>query len=325
MRLLPQTLHRLRQRAFRLRAEDSLPHTISHQRLYIVPTQRGLAFLLALLLMLIASINYALSLGYALCFLLTGLFAATLLHTYRNMAGLTIQSIESEPCFVGQQVRFRIRVSNQRDRDCLGLRMSTAQARLGNLRVQAQSAQSVALTPAAQHRGWQSLGRLTLQSDWPLGLWTCWSYVHVPATGLVYPAPETPAPDLPSSAGESGAGRRRQDLQGDVSGLRPYQPGDSLGSIAWKTAARGQTLQVRDHDSPSGAAFTHLSLRETGRIDTEAQLSRLCAWVMLAEGRRQSYSLELPSLQLPRGQGSEQQRQALQALALHEPAFRQAS
>jgi len=66
------------QRAFRARAEDYLPHKVSHQRIYIVPSKRGAAFVLTLLLMLIASINYSLSLGYALSFVLTGLFAATL-------------------------------------------------------------------------------------------------------------------------------------------------------------------------------------------------------------------------------------------------------
>ena len=57
------TLSHIWQRLFRTRALDLLPHKVEHQRIYILPTRRGWAFLAALLLMLIASINYALSLS----------------------------------------------------------------------------------------------------------------------------------------------------------------------------------------------------------------------------------------------------------------------
>ena len=69
------------QRFFRARPEDVLPLKIEHQRIYIVPSKRGLAFLTALAVCLIASINYQLNLGYALSFLLSGLFFASSLHT----------------------------------------------------------------------------------------------------------------------------------------------------------------------------------------------------------------------------------------------------
>ena len=105
---IKQAAGRLRQRIFRSRAEDTLPHVVTHQRVYIVPTKRGFAFLLALLLMLIASVNYALSLGYALCFILTGLFAASLLHTYRNLAGIKVKHIKSFDAFTGRDAFFSI-------------------------------------------------------------------------------------------------------------------------------------------------------------------------------------------------------------------------
>ena len=57
--LIKAMVSRISQRVFRTRPEDTLPHVVTHQRVYIVPTKRGLAFLLALLLMLIASVNYA--------------------------------------------------------------------------------------------------------------------------------------------------------------------------------------------------------------------------------------------------------------------------
>lgn len=314
MNLVTRTV---RQRLFRVRPEDALPHRVSHQRVYIVPTRRGWAFLLALLLMLVASVNYALSLGYALCFLLTGLFAATLLHTYRNVAGLQITGIDAGECFSGEALPFTITLNNERAQARHGLHLATRQSRVGGTRLEPEQNQRVTLHLPSTHRGTLALGRLTLQSDWPLGLWTCWSYLHVPVSGLVYPAPESGPPPLPLAAGDSGDGRPQHARQGDVSGLRNYQPGDSMGSIAWKSAARGQGLQVRTFDDESGQGQTLLGLHNTGQHELEKQLSRLCGWVLQAESSRTSYALQLPAQHVPTGQGNEHRLQALRALAMH--------
>jgi hypothetical protein len=54
----------------RLPATDSW--TLTQRNIYIVPTRAGFMFLLVLVVMLLASINYQLSLGYVLTFLLAG-------------------------------------------------------------------------------------------------------------------------------------------------------------------------------------------------------------------------------------------------------------
>jgi len=310
--------HRIRQRLFRIRAEDRLPHLVSHQRVYIVPTGRGWAFLLALLLMLVASVNYALSLGYALCFLLTGLFAATLLHTYRNLAGLQIMKIDGGKCFANESLPFNIMLTNHRSQARHGLRLATADARVSNIRLEPTQDCTIVLPVPVTQRGIRPLGRLTLQSDWPLGLWTCWSYLHVATQGLVYPSPETNPPALPLAPGDEGDASQKAGLQGDVSGLRSYRPGDSIGSIAWKSAARGQGLLVRTFDSEDGNGETALNLQSTGLPAIEQQLSRLCAWVLLAESRQTPYTLQLSTQQLSAAHGAEQRARALQALATYD-------
>ncbi|MGA7983622.1 MAG: DUF58 domain-containing protein, partial [Burkholderiales bacterium] len=54
---------------------------LGHRRVYIVPTRVGWLYGATLGIMLIGSINYALSLGFALTFLLTGLGLAGMVHT----------------------------------------------------------------------------------------------------------------------------------------------------------------------------------------------------------------------------------------------------
>ena len=98
-----------------------------------------------------------------------------------------------------------------------------------------------------------------------------------------------------------------------------YEIGDSIGSIAWKSVARGHGLQGRTFDAQTAPSQAVLSLAQTTGIPTlEEQLSRLCAWVLAAEHNGIDYSLQLPGEKLAAGHGREQRRQALSALALHD-------
>ncbi len=304
-----------RQRVFRSRAEDTLPLTIGHHRIYILPTRRGLAFLVSLLLMLIASVNYSLNLGYALCFLLTGLFAASLLSTYKNLAGITINTIKTDNAFCGETIRFNVGATNNSTLNRLGLEVKTTKT---NAVVNVLSGQTAfaTLSMPVQERGKHPVGRITVTSTYPLGLWRAWSYLHTDAYALAYPAPEKNAPPIPSALDTSNGEYCRKATQGDVAGVREYVPGDSLSTIAWKSVARGQGLYVKEHESENLGGDIHFDLNTTGLVDNESQLSRLSAWLIEAEFRQQPYSFNVSGTQLDTACGSEQQHRALKALAL---------
>ncbi len=82
--------------------------TLVHRRVYIVPTQLGLLFALTLAILLVGSINYALSLGFALTFLLAGMGLAGMVHTARNLARMTVSVGRAEPVFAGEAAQFRL-------------------------------------------------------------------------------------------------------------------------------------------------------------------------------------------------------------------------
>lgn len=313
------TARSFRQRAFRSRPEDALPLTIEHQRIYILPTGRGCAFVLALLLMLVASINYALSLGYALCFLLTGLFASALLHTYRTLAGLQVTSISATSGFAGENMPFEVALDETDGRLHQSIRIETRHSTASTVveRVTTDETGTAVLSVPTQQRGRLPLGRLTLSSTWPLGLWRGWSYVHSPVIATVWPAPETDAPPLPLAEADGGKGLRKPTVDGDVSGLRDWVPGDSPARIVWKHVARGNDPQVRLLDAAAHPANTELALAQTRLATLEAQLSRLTAWVLSAERQGTSYSMRLPDFSLETSRGQQQRTTALDALAVH--------
>ncbi len=305
------------QRVFRTRAEDVLPHVITHDRVYIVPSKRGCAFLFTLLTMLIASVNYSLSLGYALSFLLTGLFAASLLHTYKNIAGLCVQAIELHDVFAGTPGHIDVTLNNTQQRARHGIKISSAQSTPPLVHPESDSNEHVRINTPTQTRGIYKPGRLTLQSDWPIGLWTCWTYLHADHNAFVYPTPEADPPPLPTLGDSDAKDRHKQALAGDVSGLRDYQPGDSMGSIAWKSSARTPGLQSRTFESETASTNTVLSLEHTGLTGLEAQLSRLCAWVLLAETQHTDYAVQLNTLSIPQGRGQQHRAHALEALSIY--------
>ena len=59
-------------------------------------------------MMLLASLNYALSLGVGVTFLLTGLVAAAQLHTFRNLAGIEITPLAAGETFAGGTLPFTL-------------------------------------------------------------------------------------------------------------------------------------------------------------------------------------------------------------------------
>lgn len=309
----------VQQRLFRGRPEDSLPLPIEHRRIYILPSLRGAAFVASLLLMLVASINYDLSLGYALCFLLTGLFASALLHTYQNMSGLRVQSIHAQSCFAGEHARFTLVLDSttHRARHAIQITTQAGGAQTSVPLIDATASGEGHLRVPSEQRGRLPLGRLTLSSTWPLGLWRTWSYVHVPVTATVWPSPEKAPPPLPVTDSEDGLGRSRQSIDGDVSGLRDWNPEDSPSRVVWKRLAVNDEPKVRLQETASQPAQTELALESTRLSTREAQLSRLVAWVLSSEQQGRDYALRLPECSLDAGRGDRQRLMSLDALAIH--------
>jgi hypothetical protein len=72
------------------RLQPSAHCTLRQRNLYIVPTRAGLVFGLTLLLLLVASINFQLNLGYALTFLLAGSAIVSMHMTHATLRGLAL-------------------------------------------------------------------------------------------------------------------------------------------------------------------------------------------------------------------------------------------
>ena len=115
-----------RQRLWRLSPGDLDVVVLRHNRIYILPTRRGLAVIMTLAIMLLTSMNYALSLGYALTFIAGGMVAAALLATFRNLAGIAVSPLVAGEAFAGGDMEFTLSIaSGGRDRIGITWRRTT--------------------------------------------------------------------------------------------------------------------------------------------------------------------------------------------------------
>ena len=95
---------------FRAQVPESPPVTLGQRRIFILPSRQGYFFAVTLLILLAASINYALSLGFVLTFTLFSRAGVAMLHTWRNLAHLKLRPGRSEPVFAGEMAHFAVSI-----------------------------------------------------------------------------------------------------------------------------------------------------------------------------------------------------------------------
>lgn len=295
------------------RRPDASPLTLQQRRIYVLPTKAGVMYAITLLLLLIASINYNLSLGYALTFLLVGLGIVAIVHSFRNLYDLRLQTDRHTPGFAGTQLHFGITLSSDRPRNALLLQL---EGKLSTPTVcHVNNSHSVQLPLLAQQRGWQAMPRLTLSTTWPLGLVRAWSHAYFDERCLAYPAPADLAP-VGNPLG--GPGRQHTlDEPDDFFGLRPHRRTDLRQQVAWKASARlDDALLTKQFTAEQGETL-YFDLGRTPGTTLEKKLSLLTRQVLDANKTGLHYGLRLGNTQLPAATGNDHLQACLQALALY--------
>ena len=300
---------------FRAHVPETPPVTLVQRRIFILPTKQGYFFAGTLLVLLVASINYSLSLGFLLTFLLGGMAGVAMLHTWRNLAHLKLRPGRCEPVFAGEVAHFAILAETPSQ-----TRFSVAARRSGGDAVYADvipgDTASLVMPVAATRRGMIRCGRVEIFTRYPLGFFHAWSYVDFALHVMVYPRPDPKAGSPPAqsrSASEEGIPIAGDD---DFNMLRAYRPGDTPRQIAWKALAREQGLLTKEF-SATASSELWLDWDEAYAGDMESRLSILCQWVLQAERFGQGYGLRLPGVSIRPGRGEAHRTRCLEALALY--------
>ena len=324
--LNPAAFARKRVRAWwqsRLPRTDT--QTLTQSNVYILPTRAGWMFALTLLVLLLASINYQLNLGYILTFLLAGSGVVSMHLTHGTLRGLTLHLRPVDAAFAGEPAGLDIVMTSPGTaRFGIGLRLlDTPDATRVWTDVPAggQAPAHMSFVPPA--RGLHEVPTLSAETRFPLGLFRAWTVWRPAGQLLVYPHPESDAPALPAARPiADGPTRSRNSEGGEIEGVRAYRRGDPMKLVAWKKAAQaletGAELVSRD-TSVSARQELWLDWAACGALAPEERLSRLTAWTLDSERAGTDYGLRLPGLELAPEGGEAQRKRCLEALALWHP------
>lgn len=319
-----QALYRKGRDKWLFQLQDSEPGTVTlgMRRVFIVPTRPGMAFAGLLLVMLVGALNYSLGLGFALTFFTGACAVADMYLTAKNLALLQLSPGRAPPVFAGEEAQFEFHLHNRTGLDryavWLGFQADGEPRQATDILAGGDSA--VRLSASTLQRGWLRAPRVRLVTRFPLGLFRAWSYWRPDAKVLVYPAPETPAPPLPSSGAASEDGHGTVGLD-NFAGIRSYQAGDPMRHLAWRQIARhdpalGGQLVTKHFE---GGAVAELCLDFAAlppRMALEQKLSRMTRWVLEAEQRALPYTFRLAQHDYGPALGDAHQAACLRALAL---------
>ena len=299
---------------FRASIPEASPVTLVQRRIFILPARQGYVFAFMVLVLLIASINYSLSLGFVLTFLLASMAGVAMLHTWRNLAHLKLRPGRCDPVFAGETAHFGITVETpSQTRFAIAVRRRDEEPVYADIVVNEPVA--ISLPVSTPRRGLIRCGRLEVFTRYPVGLFHAWSYVEFNLVVIVYPKPDPMAGTPPAqsrSASEEGI-----PIKGDeeFNLLRSYVAGDSLKTIAWKALAREQGLLTKEF-SATASSELWLDWEEARAHDIEARLSVLAHWVLQADRFGQSYGLRIPGTVVAPSRGDQHRARCLEALAL---------
>lgn len=305
------------------RAEQQ-PAILSRRHIYILPTGYGWFFAFVLLLMLIGSINYTLSLGFVLVFLLAGIGNMAMLHTWRNLAHLQVTAGKIEPVFAGDTASFDILIADTKNRaryaiaaefSPIGTTKSTQNEPV-HTDIAAKAYSNIKLVLPSRRRGWLKAERIKLHTEFPLGLFHAWAYVELKERCLIYPRPAVntlPLPSAPDDEAKGSANATRGD--DDFFGHRTYQIGDSPKRVDWKASSREQGIFTKQFQGMAQTSLW-LDLASAPGSDEEQRIRQLARWIMDADAANQPYGLRVPGREFAPNIGPAHFHQCMQALAL---------
>ncbi len=287
--MLQELRNRLR---IRFAAPPGVPLDIHN--IYVWPNKNGWILLAILLAMLAFGINYQNNLVlilavFILCSVLTSVF-----YGFFNMNGVSIDVRKmTAAAYAGSPLPLPVFVSARsapgRVRIIRGLRI-TAPGAAALIAPDIAGGSAVQLSFANEKRGMFRVPLLAVSSAWPLGVVNTFSYVKPDTEILVYPRPVSTEYLLDRQPGRlTGSREEVPDRQGiaalpdqrgrlrsrdEISGLRPYRPGDPPGIIDWKRMARGQGLLAKDF-SQDNSMDLYLNVSSIRPRNYEDAISRL--------------------------------------------------
>lgn len=299
------------------RLPSSRQTTLDQSKIFIVPSKTAIALLVMLILLFLLGINFQNSLVYAVCFWLLAMLVVNVLHTWKNLSGLSITGIHIQPCFAGEKAVLELELACPAKQHKFAIELAWPNEDYAQVNLIATQSTRIKLSHSTKQRGRFTAPRIHISTRYPTGLSVAWSYISIDLQGLVYP---TPAPKALNSHAQSHGidqqnGKELNGGSSDFGGIRSYQAGDTPKHIHWGQYAKTGKLNTKVFvDYASNDLW--LDWQSLSAPGIETRLSQLCRQVLDAHAAQQKYGLRLPGVLIQPAKGEAHQARCLQALAL---------
>lgn len=336
-----EPLRRLRDFFVSKRIEKSDSVVVKSVALYIISNRAGAMMFVTLLILLLASINYEINLGFMATFLVCGVVCVSMFYAHSNLRGLGIKAKQMGAVFANQPCAIEVSVSNGSANDAYAIYAGWSDLKVAEVSQQAShdslgdqvvcldvlagSTSCSVLSLRFIRRGYAVIPAIKFWTNWPLGLFTAWTYLIPKSRVLVYPEPEVNAPAFISSwsGAKANTSQGLSSLNEDKDSLRPYRRGDGFNSILWKKSATALVTGVGDfvvRTSESVVAdLLMFDVERTGlpaSASLDEKVSRVCAWVLRANLEGVPFGLRAKGQEIAPAHGRMHLEQCLKALAL---------
>jgi len=291
--------------------------SIIRQRLYILPTKHGITFFFILILVLTGAINYENSLAFMLTFLFSSICFLGMIYSHQNINNLSFRSSPAKPVFSGQISLFPVSIKTNKKQSHFSICLETEKSPIIRCNLlQQQDESNVTISIETSKRGYLSLDKIKISTEFPLGLFHAWSWINLKAKCLVYPAPEKHPFQFSQYTNRSGRNSQQQPGYDDFSGIREYQKEDPPNHLAWKAIAKTGILQTKQfHNNKDDDIYlSWFDLPDA--MQAERRLSIICYWIIEAEKQGIKYGLKLPALNIKPESGLHHYQNCLKELAL---------
>lgn len=260
-------------------------HFLNRNKIYVLPTKFGGIFFLMIVSLFIGSVNYQLSSGFFLTFLLMSfaMISAWIGHQNLNKLHFKIQPIADTA--VHQVCQIPLIIHFQK-RHCFAIKfiIGKHQKQFNQL----TSQQCLLLPFQFRRRGHLAIPRIRLETRFPLGLFVVWSYLTFDSKVYVYPEPKSAGfwPDPDSQ------GNQLTNEEGDEDFYTLKQtdnPWKQPSRISWRTVAKGLGWYEKQYNAPSKTLYL-FSIDDIKTYPLEEGLKFISYWLIESEKRGYDYA-----------------------------------
>ena len=289
---------------------------LSNRNIFILPTKFGLAYVLSVFVLFLLGTNYQNNLIILMSYLFASVFLTTMLYSFLNMFGLQFLFKSQVSAYATQTVSVPLTIISNKPRFDINFVFENNQQTTEVAIKEGESATKIPFH--ALKRGVNNPGRLKILSEYPLGLFVCWTHLDFDCEVITYPAKNTFHHIKQDSSQQHEEINGNNVVEGgeDFGELREYKQGESNAKIAWKQLARGQGWLTKTTQIELGHKVW-LSLKQLPSAPIETKLEMLCFLILDHHKNNIPFGLDLDAIQISPSTGNKHINKCLTALAFY--------